>query len=82
MELDSFGGCDFSGSSGAHEMKKASCCCTIGKAWGDDCELCPDRESQEHKKLCENFGLSKLLFRHKRMLHCLKQLYLNFCSNS
>lgn len=23
--------------------KRDQCCCSVGKAWGDDCEVCPHR---------------------------------------
>ena len=52
MELDRFGGCDASFAFGSHEMRKANCCCTIGKAWGDDCEICPEEESESFIKMC------------------------------
>lgn len=33
-------------------VTKATCCCSIGKAWGPQCELCPKVESEEYKSLC------------------------------
>ncbi|XP_069699509.1 fibrillin-2-like isoform X2 [Periplaneta americana] len=35
-------------------VTKATCCCTIGKAWGPRCELCPQEGSEEYKFLCPN----------------------------
>lgn len=35
-------------------VTKATCCCTIGKAWGPHCELCPQEGSEEYKFLCPN----------------------------
>ncbi|KAG8223124.1 hypothetical protein J437_LFUL000545 [Ladona fulva] len=33
-------------------ITKSTCCCSIGKAWGPRCEICPEPESEEHKALC------------------------------
>ena len=35
-------------------MRKADCCCTVGKAWGDPCEECPVAESDEMVELCKD----------------------------
>lgn len=39
-----------------HEMgsavSKATCCCSVGKAWGSRCESCPAVETEEYKTLC------------------------------
>ncbi|XP_025412034.1 fibrillin-2-like isoform X2 [Sipha flava] len=39
-----------------HEMgsavSKATCCCSVGKAWGSKCELCPGVDTEEYKTLC------------------------------
>lgn len=39
-----------------HEMgsavSKATCCCSVGKAWGSRCESCPEVETEEYKTLC------------------------------
>lgn len=39
-----------------HEMgsavSKATCCCSVGKAWGTKCELCPGVDTEEYKTLC------------------------------
>lgn len=33
-------------------VTKATCCCSVGKAWGGRCELCPSADSEEFKQLC------------------------------
>ncbi|KAH0619971.1 hypothetical protein JD844_014452 [Phrynosoma platyrhinos] len=33
-------------------VSKASCCCSLGKAWGIPCEQCPAVNSTEYKQLC------------------------------
>lgn len=33
-------------------LTKAACCCSIGKAWGTYCEVCPSHDSDEYKALC------------------------------
>nr|XP_018912347.1 PREDICTED: fibrillin-2-like [Bemisia tabaci]XP_018912348.1 PREDICTED: fibrillin-2-like [Bemisia tabaci] len=33
-------------------VTKSTCCCSIGRAWGSKCELCPAPGSEEHSKLC------------------------------
>lgn len=33
-------------------VTKSTCCCSIGKAWGPLCEVCPERDSEEYKLLC------------------------------
>lgn len=33
-------------------VTKSTCCCSVGRAWGSRCELCPDVESEEYKTLC------------------------------
>lgn len=39
-----------------HEMgsavSKATCCCSVGKAWGSKCESCPGVDTEEYKTLC------------------------------
>ncbi|CAB0000845.1 unnamed protein product, partial [Nesidiocoris tenuis] len=35
-----------------HPVTKATCCCTLGKAWGSRCELCPEYGSKEFRDLC------------------------------
>ncbi|KAL7980060.1 hypothetical protein Chor_001328 [Crotalus horridus] len=34
------------------DVSKASCCCSLGKAWGTPCEQCPAVNSTEYKQLC------------------------------
>ncbi|XP_018418411.1 PREDICTED: fibrillin-1 isoform X2 [Nanorana parkeri] len=33
-------------------ISKASCCCSLGKAWGTPCEHCPPVNSSDYKVLC------------------------------
>ncbi|XP_069078600.1 fibrillin-1 [Pleurodeles waltl] len=33
-------------------VSKASCCCSLGRAWGTPCELCPLVNTTEYKVLC------------------------------
>uniref|UniRef100_A0A8C2EZW0 Fibrillin 2b n=1 Tax=Cyprinus carpio TaxID=7962 RepID=A0A8C2EZW0_CYPCA len=33
-------------------VTRASCCCSLGGAWGNPCELCPPINSTEYKTLC------------------------------
>uniref|UniRef100_F6ZCP2 Fibrillin 1 n=1 Tax=Ornithorhynchus anatinus TaxID=9258 RepID=F6ZCP2_ORNAN len=33
-------------------VSKASCCCSLGRAWGTPCELCPAVNTTEYKVLC------------------------------
>ncbi|XP_042178990.1 fibrillin-2b isoform X2 [Oncorhynchus tshawytscha] len=33
-------------------VTRASCCCSLGGAWGNPCELCPQINSTEYKTLC------------------------------
>ncbi|XP_069006644.1 fibrillin-2b isoform X2 [Embiotoca jacksoni] len=33
-------------------VTRASCCCSLGGAWGNPCELCPAPNSTEYKTLC------------------------------
>uniref|UniRef100_A0AAY4E607 Fibrillin 2b n=1 Tax=Denticeps clupeoides TaxID=299321 RepID=A0AAY4E607_9TELE len=33
-------------------VTRASCCCSLGGAWGNPCELCPPVNSTEYKTLC------------------------------
>ena len=33
-------------------MTQASCCCSVGTAWGPLCEACPAPGSDEHNSLC------------------------------
>lgn len=45
-------------SDGLMAVTKADCCCTMGKAWGPHCEICPNLESDEYKELCLDPGYS------------------------
>ena len=33
-------------------VSRSTCCCSVGKAWGPQCELCPEIDSEEYKALC------------------------------
>ncbi|XP_029819725.1 LOW QUALITY PROTEIN: fibrillin-2 [Manacus vitellinus] len=33
-------------------VTRASCCCSLGRAWGNPCELCPPANTTEYKTLC------------------------------
>lgn len=33
-------------------VRKPVCCCSIGSAWGEDCQTCPSRSSEEYNELC------------------------------
>lgn len=37
-------------------VTKADCCCTMGAAWGDECEICPTRGTLAFEKLCMETG--------------------------
>ncbi|XP_037292481.1 fibrillin-2 isoform X3 [Manduca sexta] len=39
-------------------VTKAQCCCTLGAAWGPECELCPAPGSAERRELCSGAGLT------------------------
>lgn len=45
-------------SDGLMAVTKADCCCTMGKAWGPHCEICPNPTSDEYKELCLDPGYS------------------------
>lgn len=34
----------------------ADCCCSMGEAWGESCELCPVRYTPEYQELCLDSG--------------------------
>ncbi|XP_017775669.1 PREDICTED: fibrillin-2-like [Nicrophorus vespilloides] len=36
----------------ADYISKPTCCCSVGKAWGPNCELCPSENSKEYQELC------------------------------
>lgn len=33
-------------------VTRSTCCCSIGKAWGPRCEVCPPEDSDEYEQLC------------------------------
>ncbi|XP_069857979.1 LOW QUALITY PROTEIN: fibrillin-3 [Dipodomys merriami] len=33
-------------------VTRASCCCSLGRAWGNPCELCPMGNTSEYRTLC------------------------------
>uniref|UniRef100_A0A2K6DVG1 Fibrillin 3 n=1 Tax=Macaca nemestrina TaxID=9545 RepID=A0A2K6DVG1_MACNE len=33
-------------------VTRASCCCSLGRAWGNPCELCPVANTTEYRTLC------------------------------
>uniref|UniRef100_A0A8C8RUV9 Fibrillin-2 n=1 Tax=Pelusios castaneus TaxID=367368 RepID=A0A8C8RUV9_9SAUR len=33
-------------------VSRSSCCCSLGKAWGNPCEICPPVNSTEYNTLC------------------------------
>ncbi|ESO94529.1 hypothetical protein LOTGIDRAFT_232356 [Lottia gigantea] len=35
-------------------LTKRQCCCTVGAAWGNRCEICPRERSLQYKVLCES----------------------------
>ncbi|CAH1374115.1 unnamed protein product [Tenebrio molitor] len=49
IQLDQQGRCD---AHTADYVTKAACCCSVGKAWGPQCELCPSLDSVEYQELC------------------------------
>ncbi|XP_071115970.1 fibrillin-2-like [Haliotis cracherodii] len=34
-------------------FNKHMCCCTMGKAWGERCESCPNKGTDEYEELCD-----------------------------
>lgn len=36
----------------ADYVTQAVCCCSLGKAWGPECEVCPSQDSPEYQELC------------------------------
>lgn len=36
----------------ADYVTMASCCCSVGKAWGPHCDICPIPGSKEYEDLC------------------------------
>lgn len=35
-------------------MRKVDCCCTVGQGWGEPCEVCPVKDSEEFEELCKD----------------------------
>ncbi|KAK3920598.1 Fibrillin-1 [Frankliniella fusca] len=40
-------------------VTKMDCCCTMGAAWGPQCEACPSPSSLEYQELCLDTGITK-----------------------
>lgn len=40
------------------QVTRASCCCTMGEAWGSHCEICPPKYSEEFQAMCLESGIS------------------------
>lgn len=38
-------------------ISRAQCCCTLGVAWGPECELCPQPGTPERLELCSPINL-------------------------
>lgn len=39
-------------------VTKADCCCSMGTAWGPQCEICPKKGTKEYDELCLESGFS------------------------
>lgn len=39
-------------------VTKADCCCSMGEAWGQQCELCPSKYSPQYQELCLDSGFT------------------------
>lgn len=52
------GRCSSQGADQLMAVTKADCCCTMGTAWGPECEHCPSRYSREYEELCLEAGYS------------------------
>ena len=37
---------------GSTPVTMSDCCCTMGQAWGPDCQTCPRRGSPQYRELC------------------------------
>ena len=37
---------------GSTPVTMSDCCCTMGQAWGDDCQTCPRRGTPQYRDLC------------------------------
>ncbi|CAK8693060.1 unnamed protein product [Clavelina lepadiformis] len=51
LGLDFSGGCE-GVSVGSFMMSRVNCCCSVGRAWGDDCQHCPPPGSAALTDLC------------------------------
>lgn len=40
------------------KVTKADCCCTMGEAWGPNCEICPSKYSPQYQDLCLESGFT------------------------
>nr|CAB3245049.1 fibrillin-2 [Phallusia mammillata] len=40
------------------KITKAKCCCSVGQAWGDECETCPTIGTEEFVNLCQKGDLA------------------------
>ncbi|CAH0559244.1 unnamed protein product [Brassicogethes aeneus] len=49
LHTDPYGKCE---APTADYVTKASCCCSVGKAWGNNCEHCPAHDTKEYEILC------------------------------
>ncbi|XP_043193529.1 fibrillin-2-like isoform X1 [Amphibalanus amphitrite] len=52
------GRCSTRGNEQLIQVTKADCCCTMGAAWGPECERCPARYSRPYEQLCLEAGYS------------------------
>ena len=42
------------------DISKSTCCCSMNIGWGEPCELCPEKGTEEFKYYCPNgVGLEK-----------------------
>lgn len=39
-------------------VTKADCCCSMGEAWGPQCEHCPSKYSPQYQELCLDSGFT------------------------
>ena len=40
---------------------KMVCCCSMGKGWGRECQLCPGPNSPEYSELCGSGGPGQIV---------------------
>lgn len=38
------------------QVTRADCCCSMGEAWGRNCEICPPKFSPQYQELCLESG--------------------------